>query len=225
MASETSTCWTKPKALGEPLAEPEDDRIAIDTARPRRVEPEPDSLKAMAFEPPASRSAFQSVWHRWLSTTADGSDFDFAVRHRETGGFIGLAALHDTRAANPELGIWVSEQEQGQVYGHEAARAAAAWSATASGSHAFRHPVAEANHPSRRIAEEMGGQVVGRELAPKYASAIYRVPSRAPQGGAKDQRPQRASADIYAPGQHPLPLALHPCPGLTIRLRRLSVNM
>lgn len=138
----------------------------------------PTLTRYMAFEPPASCSAFQSVWHQWLSTIADGSDLTFVIRHRETGVFIGLASLHNTRAPNPELGIWVSERVQGQGYGSEAVRAVAAWGATAFGSHTFRYPVAEANGPSRRIAEEMGGQVVDHEITPKYASAIYRIPCR-----------------------------------------------
>jgi RimJ/RimL family protein N-acetyltransferase len=137
----------------------------------------PTLTRFMAFDPPPSRSAFETIWRQWLSTIADGSDITFVIRHRETGGFIGLAGLHNTRAPEPQLGIWVSEREHRQGYGREAVRAVAAWGAAAFGPDAFRYPVAEANYASRRIAEEMGGQVVDHQITPKYASVIYRIPS------------------------------------------------
>lgn len=137
----------------------------------------PSLTRFMAFDPPSSRAAFGAIWRRWLLAIADGSDLTFAIRHRQTGGFIGLAGLHDAGAPEPELGIWVSEREHGHGYGREAVRAVAAWGEAALGPVAFRYPVAEANHASRRIAEDMGGQVVDRETTPKYASVIYRIPA------------------------------------------------
>lgn len=137
----------------------------------------PKLTRFMAFDPPPSRSTFETIWRQWLATIADGSDLTFVIRHRERGSFIGLAGLHNTRASDPELGIWVSEREHGHGYGGEAVRAVAAWGVAAFGPHAFRYPVAEANHASRRIAEEMGGRVVDHEITPKYASVIYRIPS------------------------------------------------
>ncbi len=136
----------------------------------------PTLTRFMAFDPPPSRSAFEVVWRRWLCTIADGSDLTFVIRHREMGGFIGLAGLHNTQASEPELGIWVSEHEHGHGYGREAVRAVLEWSAAVFGPCAFRYPVAEANHASRRIPEEMGGYVVDHEISPKYRSVIYRIP-------------------------------------------------
>ncbi|MCV9909972.1 GNAT family N-acetyltransferase [Brucella sp. HL-2] len=137
----------------------------------------PTLTRFMAFDPPPSRSAFEVVWRRWLCTIADGSDLTFVIRHRESGSFIGLAGLHNTQSPEPELGIWVSEQEHGHGYGREAVRAVVKWSASVFSPRAFRYPVAEANHASRRIPEEMGGQVVDHDITPKYRSVIYRIPS------------------------------------------------
>ena len=137
----------------------------------------PRLTRYMAFDPPPSRSAFEVVWRRWLCTIADGSDLTFVIRHREKSGFIGLAGLHNTQAPEPEIGIWVSEHEHGHGYGREAVRAVLEWSAAVFGPLAFRYPVAEANHASRRIPEEMGGYVVDHESNPKYRSVIYRIPS------------------------------------------------
>jgi RimJ/RimL family protein N-acetyltransferase len=65
----------------------------------------PTLTRFMAFDPPPSRSAFETIWRQWLSTIANASDITFVIRHRETGGFIGLAGLHNTRAPEPQLGI------------------------------------------------------------------------------------------------------------------------
>ena len=137
----------------------------------------PTLTRFMAFDPPPSRSAFEAVWRQWLFSIADGSDFHFVIRHRERGDFIGLAGLHNTLSPEPEIGIWVSEQEHGQGYGREAVRAVVEWGTAAFGPHSFRYPVAEANHASRRIAEELRGCVVDHEITPKYRSLIYRIPA------------------------------------------------
>lgn len=55
--------------------------------------------------------------------------------------------------------------------------AVAKWGAKTFNPSAFRYPVAEANRPSRRIAEAMGGIIIGRETLEKYASVIYRIPA------------------------------------------------
>lgn len=130
----------------------------------------------MEFEPPASQSAFESIWQVWLSTIADGSDLIFVIRHREGRGFVGLVGLHDAQSPNPELGIWVREPEQGRGYGSEAVRAVASWGAAALSPRAFRYPVAEVNYASRRIAEGLGGRVIGHKMTSKFALVIYRVP-------------------------------------------------
>lgn len=137
----------------------------------------PTLTRFMAFDPPSSQSAFEAVWRQWLVTIADGTDLTFVIRHRQRDRFIGLAGLHNTQSLEPELGIWVREQEHGHGYGHEAVCAIAKWGARVYGRDAFRYPVAEANIASRRIAEKMNGSVIDHEIAPKYRSVIYRIPA------------------------------------------------
>lgn len=149
---------------------PADAREAFDAITPTLT-------RFMAFDPPLSRSAFEAVWRQWLFTIADGSDLTFVIRHRESGDFIGLAGLHNTQSPEPELGIWVSEQEHGHGYGLEAVSAVLAWGVAVFDPHAFRYPVAEANRASRRIAEKLCGHVVDHEITSKYRSVIYRIPS------------------------------------------------
>lgn len=142
----------------------------------------PTLTRFMAFDPPASRAAFAVIWQGWLLTIAQGSDLTFVLRHRQTEAFIGLAGLHEVQAPEPELGIWVAEPVQGHGYGCEAVRAVATWCSETFAPAAFRYPVAEANHASRRIAQIMGGEIVAHETTPKYASVVYRIPAAKFQG-------------------------------------------
>ncbi|AWB48631.1 GNAT family N-acetyltransferase [Gemmobacter aquarius] len=140
----------------------------------------PSLTRFLAFDPPPSHAAFETVWRRWLVTIADRTDLVFVIRHGGTGLFIGLSGVHATLSPEPELGIWISETEQGKGYGREAVRAVATWAATVFSPQAFRYPVAEANAASRRIAESLCGTVIAREATPKFASVVYRIPSPRP---------------------------------------------
>ncbi|ACR30619.1 GNAT family N-acetyltransferase [Burkholderia glumae] len=132
----------------------------------------------MSWEPPADRSEFDQIWQGWISTIAEGTDYTFVIRRRD-GGFIGLAGLHDVQHARAVLGIWVREDSHAQGFGREAVSAVARWASTVLGVESFTYPVAEQNHPSRRIAESLGGVVVDRKETPKYRAVIYRIPDQA----------------------------------------------
>ncbi len=141
----------------------------------------PGLTRYMAFEPPVSEQAFAAVWQAWLPTIADASDITFVIRRHEDEAFLGLAGLHRTGDAEPELGIWIAEAMHGQGYGREAV--AAVWAHASRRLHcaAFRYPVAEQNTRSRRLAESLGGAPVAREQAVKYVAVVYRIPAAAPE--------------------------------------------
>ncbi|HGM7335798.1 TPA: GNAT family N-acetyltransferase [Stenotrophomonas maltophilia] len=141
----------------------------------------PGLTRYMAFDPPASEQAFAVVWRAWLLTIADGSDFTFVIRRRTDHTFLGLAGLHRTGDAEPELGIWIAESMHGQGYGREAVSAVLASASLRLDCAAFRYPVAEQNAPSRRLAESLGGVPVAREQAVKYIAIVYRIPAIASQ--------------------------------------------
>ncbi|WP_239684286.1 GNAT family N-acetyltransferase [Stenotrophomonas maltophilia] len=141
----------------------------------------PGLTRYMAFDPPASEQAFAVVWRTWLLTIADGSDFTFVIRRRTDHTFLGLAGLHRTGDAEPELGIWIAESMHGQGYGREAVSAVLASASLRLDCAAFRYPVAEQNAPSRRLAESLGGVPVAREQAVKYIAIVYRIPAIASQ--------------------------------------------
>lgn len=140
----------------------------------------PGLTRYMAFEPPASEAAFAAVWNGWLSTIMDGSDFTFVIRRHADCAFLGLAGLHRTADAEPELGIWIAEAMHGRGYGREAV--AALWSSASQRLQcaAFRYPVAEQNAPSRRLVELLGGVPIAREHGVKYTALVYRIAARAP---------------------------------------------
>lgn len=140
----------------------------------------PGLTRYMAFEPPPSEQAFTAVWQAWLPTIAEGTDITFVIRRRDDGAFLGLAGLHRTMDAEPELGIWIDEAMHGQGYGREAVAAVWSWASGHLRCAAFRYPVAEQNAPSRRLAESLGGVPVAREQEVKYTAIVYRIPARMP---------------------------------------------
>jgi RimJ/RimL family protein N-acetyltransferase len=137
----------------------------------------PTLTRYLSFDPAPSKAVFETIWRGWLPKIEAGVDLPFAIRHRETCKLIGLAGLHRTGHAEPELGIWVREDLQAQGYGREAVRAIASWAAASFKPHSFIYPVAKQNTPSRRLAEALGGIVVAERRATKYGSVVYRIPA------------------------------------------------
>ncbi|WP_198972671.1 GNAT family N-acetyltransferase [Xylophilus sp. ASV27] len=150
----------------------------------------PTLTRYMSFDPLPSKRDFESVWREWLTDIDAGVDFTFTIRRRGTQAFLGLAGLHRAREPEPELGIWVRESEHGHAYGREAVQAVAAWGTRTFRPAAFVYPVAEANAPSRRIAESLGGTVTAHRAGPRYDLLVYRIPVDAPgasRGGEMDE--------------------------------------
>ncbi|MFS8980422.1 GNAT family N-acetyltransferase [Cupriavidus necator] len=138
----------------------------------------PTLARFMEWEPSPSPAAFAAVWHDWLPAMEHGSDFVFTIRRADDGLFIGLGGLHHADTPAPEPGIWIREDCHGHGYGLEAVTAIVEWArANLTLSHLV-YPVAEQNWASRRIAEALGGEVVGRSSSPKYERVIYRIPAR-----------------------------------------------
>ncbi|RWI90599.1 GNAT family N-acetyltransferase [Mesorhizobium sp.] len=136
----------------------------------------PSITRFMQWEPPRSSAAFGAVWRSWLEPNLDGSDLHFVVRRSQDGRCLGLVGLHAANTVSPELGIWLNEGAQGQGIGREAIAAVVAWASEKLAPDSFDYPVAEENIASRKIAERLGGSVVGRRSNPKYIAVVYRIP-------------------------------------------------
>jgi len=135
----------------------------------------------MAWDPSPSLEAFAAVWREWLPRMRAGTDAFLVLRLRSTGEFLGAAGLHGIGGPEMELGIWLKEAAHGVGYGREAIAAIATWAATHLAAESFIYPVVEQNRPSRRLAESLGGVVVGGRVLRKASGVVldevvYRVP-------------------------------------------------
>jgi RimJ/RimL family protein N-acetyltransferase len=140
----------------------------------------PTLTRFMAFEPSPSLAAFADIWKAWLPQMAAGTELFLVLRLKPSGEFLGIAGLHALDNPEPETGIWIKESAHGLGYGREAVATAIAWAARELGAQAFIYPVVEENGRSRRLAESLGGVVVGtrrlRKSAIEYPEVVYRIP-------------------------------------------------
>jgi RimJ/RimL family protein N-acetyltransferase len=135
----------------------------------------------MNWEPAPSLDAFAQIWRQWKPMLIKGTGIHFTARLQVTDEFIGMVALHDLTASEPEVGIWIKESRHGLGFGSEAV-AAVAGLANQLGKAAVIYPVVEMNAASRRLAEKLGGVVVGTRTLRKaggneLAEVVYRIPT------------------------------------------------
>lgn len=129
-----------------------------------------------AWDPPHSRDAFRRIWQEWLLAERAGTDLHFVARRTETDQFLGLLGLHRLGGNRPEIGIWIRTEAQGQGYGHEMVATLVRRASLRYAPVHFRYPVALENRPSRRIAERLGGTIIGRYRTQKLDGVIYAIP-------------------------------------------------
>jgi RimJ/RimL family protein N-acetyltransferase len=163
------------------------DRLALRAFAPvdaRDIFPEAtlEISRYMTWEPAASLEAFSTIWPEWLQKTRAGVELSLVVRRRLTGEFLGIVGLHDIGIPEPTVGIWIKQSAHRLGYGREAIAAVMTWASTEAGAKALLYPVVEQNTPSRRLAESLGGAVIGtRELRKPggivFPEVIYRIPA------------------------------------------------
>jgi RimJ/RimL family protein N-acetyltransferase len=146
------------------------------------AEATPTIARFMSWEPFPSVEAFIDAWCEWLRRMRAGEDLPLTVRLRSTGEFLGVAAIHDIGGAEVTTGIWIKEALHGRGYGREAIAAIVKWASASIGAKTFIYPVVEQNHPSRRLAESLGGVIVGSRVLKKASGAVfdqvvYRIPA------------------------------------------------
>ncbi len=142
----------------------------------------PPLARWMSWEAPVSQAELAEVLGGLAAKMQDGAAFDPAViRLAATGEFLGMSGVHKLDEPEPEPGIWIKEAAHGHGYGREAVRTVIDWAAT----HGFAsvvYPVAEANAPSRRLAEALGGEAFGARPMVKPGGArfpmvLYQIPA------------------------------------------------
>jgi RimJ/RimL family protein N-acetyltransferase len=134
----------------------------------------PAIAKFMPWEPPS--------WSEYLTRckkrvqAPEPNQFSFVIRRLDNRECLGMASLEDADSVSPELGLWLKETAHGQGFGREVVAALVEWGHATLGKESFIYPVAVQNTASRRIAENLHGEIIGNRKNPKYDSAVYRIP-------------------------------------------------
>jgi RimJ/RimL family protein N-acetyltransferase len=141
----------------------------------------PTLTRFMGWDPAPSFEAFELIWQSWFPMMRAGTDGFFVVRAKSTLEFLGMVGLHNISASEPEAGIWIKEAQHGYGYGREAVAAVISFAARSFGKRAVVYPVVEQNGSSRRLAESLGGSIVGAQLLRKvsgveHPEVVYRIP-------------------------------------------------
>ncbi len=91
-------------------------------------------------------------------------------------GMPGMSSFEGADSVSPEVGLWLKESAHGQGFGREVVAALVAWGHSTHGKESFLYPVAVQNTASRRIAENLHGEIIGNRKNPKCDSVVYRIP-------------------------------------------------
>ena len=153
-----------------------------DDAREAFQEATPTVARFMSWEPVPSLEAFELICQSWIPRMRAGTDAFFAVRLQPSMEFLGAAGLHHIGAGEPEVGIWIKGAQHGHGYGREAVATIIAFAAKELGRETVLYPVVEQNRPSRRLAESLGGRIIGTKLLRKatgieHPEVVYRIPA------------------------------------------------
>ena len=135
----------------------------------------PAIAKFMPWEPP-SWSEYVARCEKRVQAH-EPNKFSFVARRFDNEECLGMASLEDADSVWPELGLWLKESAHRQGFGREVVAALVEWGHAFLGKGNFIYPVAVRNIASRRIAENLGGEIIGTRTNPKYESVIYRIPS------------------------------------------------
>jgi RimJ/RimL family protein N-acetyltransferase len=136
----------------------------------------------MSWNAPASRDELDGIYRVTLAQMVAGENLSLTVRLLATREFLGSVGLHPADDDLLETGIWIKQSAQRQGYGREAVAAVVAWA-----SHRFQPsgllwPVVDDNLASRRLAESLGGQIIGSRQRQKAGDIertllLYRIPA------------------------------------------------
>jgi len=134
----------------------------------------PAIAKFMRWEPPS--------WSEYVTRcekrepAAEANQFSFVIWRLDNRECLGMASFEDADAVSPEVGLWLKESAHGQGFGREVVAALVKWGHATFGKGSFLYPVAVENTASRRIAEKLGGEIIGSRSNSKYESVVYRIP-------------------------------------------------
>jgi RimJ/RimL family protein N-acetyltransferase len=138
--------------------------------------------KFMSWNPPAYETEYRTIWQKSLADMKAGSQLSLVIRLTGTSEFIGLTGLEPADSDLLETGVWIKESAQGRGYGREAVAAVIEWASAVFHPSGFLWPVVDENMPSRRLAEALGGKIIGTRQRQKAGDKsrmllLYRLPA------------------------------------------------
>ena len=135
----------------------------------------PAVAKSMPWEPPSWSEYVTRCEKRVQPLEPNG--FSFVVRRLDNSNVLAWLRLRMRILFSTELGLWLKGKVHGQGFGREVVAGLVEWGHASLGNESFIYPVAVQNTASRRIAENLGGEIIGNRTNPKYDSVVYRIPS------------------------------------------------
>lgn len=110
-----------------------------------------------------------------------GANLQLTILAEESGEFLGCCGLHgEGKPKTPELGIWLKRGAHGRGFGREAIAALVAWASAHLVVDHFEYPADHSNRASRKIAQSLGGTIVGEKADVGHGGnpldlVIYRI--------------------------------------------------
>ncbi len=141
----------------------------------------PAIAKFMPWEPP-SWSEYVARCEKRVQAP-ESNNFSFVIRRLDNGECLGMASFEGADSVSPELGLWLKESAHRHGFGGEVVAALVEWGHATFGKESFLYPVAVENTASRRIAENLHGEIIGNLKKPKYDSVVYKIPVYEPPPG------------------------------------------
>ena len=94
-----------------------------------------------------------------LGEIQTGNHLVLVILKKDSQEFLGCTGIHDLQSKHPELGIWLKKPAQGKGYGLETITALKRWADENLDYQYLIYDVDQANLPSRRIPEKLGGEI------------------------------------------------------------------
>jgi [ribosomal protein S5]-alanine N-acetyltransferase len=113
----------------------------------------------LAHPPPASLDLLREQIEYQRAAMETGKALFWAGFLKGSQEFIGCFSLENIGSAHPEMGGWVKESAQGNLYGREAADEIKRWANKHLDHQYLVWPCAVENRASRTLAQALGGQV------------------------------------------------------------------
>jgi len=121
--------------------------------------------KYMLPSPPSDISQIVSFIEMSIEGMNNKTDLVLKISDLESGEFLGVCGLHSRgKPKEPELGVWLKKSAHHKHYGREAISNFVKWTQENVVLNYLIYPVDKENIPSVKVAESLGGQIIGEGI-------------------------------------------------------------